>query len=162
MTTNGSETSGTIGVASGFHLTLTDRDGWRWLSGSEPGRYVDTYGAPRFRIDPDGKLRCRVDVSLAHANLYRRLNGGFMLSLIDLAVSVAPGALDPHRGGHVVTMSVTTNFIAPGEIDTIVDAVVEVVGETGRTLMLRGFLEQGNIRLASFESLLRKVVPKAS
>lgn len=162
MTAKGTDAAGRIGVTSAFHLTLDDRDGWRWLSGSEPGRYVDTYGAPRFRTDPDGKLRCRVDVSLAHANLYGRLNGGFMLSLIDLAVSVAPGALDAGRKGHVVTLSVTTNFIAPGEIDTIVDAVVEIVGETGRTLMLRGFLEQGDVRLASFESLLRKVVPKAS
>ncbi|MGE4306292.1 MAG: PaaI family thioesterase [Novosphingobium sp.] len=160
MTEQSTDTSRSIGVATGFHLKFEDRDGWTWLRGSEPGRYVDTYGAPRFRADPDGKFRCRVDVDLAHANLYRKVNGGFMLSLVDLAVSVAPGALDKSRKGHVVTMSVTTNFIAPGEIDTNLDAIVEIVGETGRTLMLRGFLEQEGVRLASFEALMRKVIPK--
>lgn len=144
---------------SGFAFQWEARDGWTWLTGSEPGRFIDIYGPAAFRVE-DGKVRGRVETELRHANIYDNINGGFVLAFVDLAISITPVMLGVGVGGRMVTMSAGANFIAPGRISEPLDCITEVVAETGKTILLRGFMEQGDRRIASFDGVMRKIRPR--
>ena len=62
--------------------------------------------------------------------------------------------------GTAVTLDLCTQFIGAGRIDEPLDAVVELLRETGRLLFLRGLIVQGDETIASFTATIRKPSPQ--
>lgn len=59
-----------------------------------------------------------------------------------------------------MTLELSTQFIGAGKPDQPLDAVVEVLRETGRLLFLRGEVVQGDHLVAGFTGLVRKASRK--
>ena len=143
----------------GLRSTLgeADAEGFRgWvISADHDGRFTDVYTNMRARVEPGDKVRCRVDTDRAKSNLIGAIHGGYIAAFVDQILFVAPMALQrvPHGG---VTLSLSTQFVAPGRPGEPLDAVCEVAGETGKLVFTRGTIEQAFGTVATFEGILRK------
>ncbi len=139
-----------------FSYEPPDEEGfclWRPATGG----FIDIYGPVRVRTEGPATARCRVETGPARANIIGAIHGGFILAYVDQAVFCGPFLLGRLSRGGAVTLSANVTFIAPGTIDRPLDAVVEIVGESGRMMFLRGLMEQDGRTVASFEATLRKL-----
>ncbi len=134
----------------------TDAEGFRVWRLPETGRFVDSYGETRVRAEPHGRVRCRVAVGEPQANGGGAIHGGFILAYVDHVAFCGLALLGRLPPGGAVTLAANTSFISAGSIDEPLDAIVEVVGETGRMMFVRGLMEQSGRTVASFEVTLRK------
>ena len=79
-----------------------------------------------------------------------------VLSLIDIALFAGMRTLTDNEGARAVTLELSTQFIGAGQMDAPLDAVVEVLKETRRTVFMRGHVEQSDHLVAAFSGLVRK------
>jgi acyl-coenzyme A thioesterase PaaI-like protein len=91
-----------------------------------------------------------------HRNLSGNAHGGFLLALVDHALFVGPALLGIEGAVGGVTMDVSAQFLAPAVVDARVEAAVEVLRETHRTLFVRGTLEQSGEPVVAFSGMVRK------
>jgi hypothetical protein len=80
-----------------------------------------------------------------------------MLAFLDQALFAGAVALGRLQDMHAVTLSVGSQFVGRGSVDEPLDALIEVVAETGKLLFLRGLMEQSGRPVLSFDGTLRKV-----
>ncbi len=79
-----------------------------------------------------------------------------MLGLADVSLfATARTLLGDHLDG-AVTLDLACQFIGAGRVGAPLDAVGEVLRETGRIVFLRGLIEQEGTLVASFNAGLRK------
>ena len=148
-------------MADGFYDGLApapDHPGWQQWSVGEPegfNRYV--LGPMLVRADSARFARVRLKPLTHHANVNEVLHGGLLLAFIDTAMFAAASILSGRSQARGVTVDLQVQFLAPGSIDHDLDAEIEITKETGRMLFMRGLLEQGDARIASFTGLLRKM-----
>lgn len=139
-----------------------DAEGFQpWLV-QDQGRFIRIYDSVRVRPEGPATVRVRVDVGHGEANIADNIHGGFILAFIDQAPFCAAFLLGRLPAGGAVTIGASAAFIAPGRTDTPLDAVVEIIGETGRMLFVRGMMEQDGRNVASFEATLRKTPTRAN
>ncbi len=130
-------------------------DAAAWRAVKSPGGFNAIFDNLRFRVDPDGRARCRVDTGPAQDNTNGAIHGGFFLALADQVVFIGAAALG-RMPGHAVTLQAGVTFVGRGIVGLPVDALVEVTGETGRMVFVRGLFEQEGRTIGSFEAVLRK------
>ena len=135
-------------------------DGWRSWTLREDGRFNGVIGPMRARVEGE-RVRVRMEPTLAQANLADVVHGGATLTLIDNALFIAARLLGPLAQDRAVTADLTTHFVGAGRIGEPLDCVVEVTRATGRTVFLRGLVEQGDEVIADFTGSMRKVRPPA-
>ena len=104
----------------------------------------------------DGRCRLRMFPQRKHTNLQDMIHGAVTLSLIDVSLFAAMRTLTGGDAGPAVTLELSTQFIGAGRADRPLDAVVEVLRETGRMLFLRGEVVQEEHLVAAFSGLIRK------
>lgn len=104
----------------------------------------------------ENKCRLRMFPERRHSNLQDMIHGAVTLSLIDISLFAAMRTLTNGDAGPAVTLELSTQFIGRGKIDEPLDAVVEVLHETGRLLFLRGEVVQRDHLVAGFTGLVRK------
>ena len=138
-----------------------DADGFSLWRAPEEGRFLDSFGPLRVRAEGEERVRCRVTAGRGQSNIADAIHGGFILAYIDQAAFCAPLLLERLPLAGAVTLTASATFIGAGALDEPLDAVVEIVGETGRMMFLRGLVEQGDRRIATFEVTLRKVPARA-
>ncbi|MDZ3830280.1 MAG: PaaI family thioesterase [Sphingopyxis sp.] len=143
-------------------------DGWVSWNLKDPTRFNSFIEPLSVRAEaptPDGRPRARVRMlpERKHSNLGDNVHGAVTLALVDIALFAAShqfGALD---AGHSVTLDLSTQFVGAGRVGEPLDAVVELVRETGRLIFLRGLVvqgaEDGHIVL-SFAGTIRKASPR--
>lgn len=88
------------------------------------------------------------------------IHGAVTLALIDISLFAAMRTLTDGDAGPAVTLELSTQFIGAGKVDEPLDAVVEVLRETGRLLFLRGEVVQRDHLVAGFTALVRKASRK--
>ena len=108
------------------------------------------------RIDDDGRARVRMFPKPTHRNVQDAVHGGVTLAFIDVAMFGGGGLLTDQRVARGLTVEVSTQFLGPGDAERPLDALVEVVKETGRMVFLRGTIEQDDDMVAAFSGILRK------
>nr|WP_238401625.1 PaaI family thioesterase [Altererythrobacter sp. C41] len=106
------------------------------------------------------KCRLRMFPERKHTNLQDIVHGAVTLSLIDISLFAAMRTLTGGDAGPAVTLELSTQFIGAGKPGEPLDAVVEVLRETGRLLFLRGEVVQGDHLVAGFTGLVRKASRK--
>ncbi|KPQ37996.1 MAG: hypothetical protein HLUCCX21_00735 [Porphyrobacter sp. HL-46] len=112
------------------------------------------------RVDPDGKARLRMFPERKHENLQGIIHGAVTLSLIDISLFTTMHTLGSGNAGPSVTLELSTQFVGGGDPTRPMDAVTEIVRETGKLVFVRGMVEQEDNIVASFSGIVRKMQPR--
>lgn len=109
----------------------------------------------------DGRAVARVRMvpRRQHANLGMNVHGGTTLAFMDVALFAAGHQFGMLDAGPSVTLDLSSQFVGAGRIDEPMDAVIEMVRETGRLAFMRGLIVQGEGDrdiVASFTGTIRK------
>lgn len=139
-------------------------DGWISWNLMDPSRFNSIIEPLSVRVEPstsDGRPRARVRMlpTRQHSNLGDNVHGAVTLALVDIALFAASHQFGALNIGHSVTLDLSTQFVGAGRIGEPLDALVELVRETGRLIFLRGLVVQGdNDRhiVLSFSGTIRK------
>ncbi|MDR7103398.1 PaaI family thioesterase [Croceicoccus sp. BE223] len=148
-------------MGDGFYDGLTaapDHPGWqRWSVGPPESFNQYVLGPMLVRAEDERFARVRLTPRPHHTNVNDVLHGGLLLSFIDTAMFSAASVLSGRSQARGVTVDVQVQFLSPGRMQADLDAQIEITRETGRLLFMRGLLEQGDDKVASFTGLLRKL-----
>lgn len=141
-----------------IHLFEPDPDnvGWQVRPASSTGRFIDTFGDIRARIEGDRHVRLRIMPQNRHLNIIDTVHGGFTLSLIDQSFFIALAIRGMHEALGGSTIDTSTQFLAPVVGGKPIDVVVEILRETGRMVFMRGLVEQDGIAAVSFTGTIKK------
>ena len=134
-----------------------DHPGWYSWADAAPGTFVGATGKFIFRAEGEGLARVRWFPDDSHVNIGGSIFGGAILSFIDM-VLFAGGRCAGMGAGHYVTLDCATHFIARGEVNVPMDAVIRLVGQTkGGHVFLSGHCDQGDRTTHSFTGTLKRV-----
>jgi len=137
-----------------------DHPGWHtWRLRDETRFNPVVMGDLLVRTEGD-RCRLRMFPERRHTNLQDMIHGAVTLALIDISLFAAMRTLTDGDAGPAVTLELSTQFIGAGKVDEPLDAVVEVLRETGRLLFLRGEVVQRDHLVAGFTALVRKASRK--
>ena len=112
------------------------------------------------RRDDDGKCRLRMFPERRHENLQGIVHGGVTLSLIDISMFTTMHVIGTGNAGPSVTLELSTQFIGGGDMKRPLDAVTEIMRETGKLVFVRGVVEQDDDQVAAFSGIIRKFAPR--
>jgi uncharacterized protein (TIGR00369 family) len=135
---------------------IEDRPGWYTWNILDETRFNAAVMGPMMLRVEDGRCRVRMQPERRHSNLQDMIHGAVTLALIDISMFAGMRTLTDNEGARAVTLELSTQFIGAGQMDQPLDAVVEVLRETGRTLFMRGHVEQGDHLVAAYSGLVRK------
>src|SRR3546814_14970513 len=86
-----------------------------------------------------------------HENLQGIIHGAVTLSLIDISLFTTMHCIGSGNAGPSVTLELSTQFVGGGDPTRPLDAVTEIVRETGSLVFVRGTVEQEADRIARSE-----------
>jgi len=135
-----------------------DNPGWRhWnlkdqslFNGAVMGKLIT-------RVDDDGKARLRMFPERRHENLQGIIHGAVTLSLIDISLFTTMHTIGSGNAGPSVTVELSTQFVPRARLPEVLDAVCEIVRETGSMVFVRGTVEQEDHTVASFSGIVKKM-----
>jgi len=138
-----------------------DNPGWFTWDLVDPTRFNGQTMGPLLtriedRADGGKASRLRMLPKRRHSNVLDSVHGGVTLALIDIAMFAAMRTLLGGDAEGSVTLDLSNQFIGAGRIGEPLDAVVEVLRETGRMVFLRGMVVQGDNTVAAFNGTIRK------
>ena len=84
------------------------------------------------------------------------------LSLIDISLFTTMHTIGTGNAGPSVTIELSTQFVGGGDPKRPLDAVCEIVRETGSLVFVRGEVVQESDAVASFSGIVRKMKPRPS
>jgi len=142
--------------------------GWVSWNLMDPSRFNAFIEPLSVRVEPptsDGRPRARVRMlpERKHSNLGDNVHGAVTLGLVDIALFAASHQFGSLDAGHSVTLDLSTQFVGAGRVGEPLDALVELVRETGRLIFLRGLVVQGEDDahiVLSFAGTIRKASRK--
>lgn len=142
-------------------------EGWIAWNLKDPTRYnalIEPLQVRRDTDTADGRptARLRMVPGRQHSNLGNNVHGAITLGLIDIALFASCHQFGVLNVGPSVTLNLDTQFIGAGRIDEPLDAVTELVRETGRLVFLRGMVVQGEGDrhiVATYAGTIRKASP---
>ena len=138
-----------------------DNPGWNHWNLKDPTLFNGAVmGRLITRVDPDGKARLRMFPQRRHENLQGIVHGAVTLSLIDISLFTTMHTLGIGNAGPSVTLELSTQFVGGGDPTQPLDAVTEVVRETGKLVFVRGMVEQASNVIASYSGIVRKMQPR--
>ena len=143
-------------------------DGWISWNLKDKDRFNSMIEPLSVRVEsptPDGRPRARVRMlpERRHSNLGDNVHGAATLALVDIALFAAAHQFGSLDAGHSVTLDLSSQFVGAGRIGEPLDALVEMVRETGRLIFLRGLVVQGDGDshiVLSFAATIRKASGK--
>lgn len=109
------------------------------------------------RVDEQGRALMRVVPQARHRNANGLVHGGFLMGLVDQSLFYGPAILVPSGAVAGVTVEAGAQFMAPVEIGRPVDAIAELLRETGRMMFVRGTIEQDGRVAVAFSGVVRKL-----
>lgn len=141
---------------------VPDTPGWRhWnlkdqtlFNGAVMGRMIT-------RVDEDGRARLRMFPERRHENLQGIVHGAVTLALIDISLFTTMHMIGSGNAGPSVTLELSTQFVGSGKPDQPLDAVTEIVRETGSLVFVRGMVVQEAHVVANFSGIVKKMPKRA-
>ena len=108
------------------------------------------------------KCRLRMFPERKHENLQGIIHGAITLSLIDISLFTTMHVVGSGNAGPSVTLELSTQFIGAGDPSQPLDAVTEIMRETGKLVFVRGEVVQGDNCVAAYSGIIRKFVPRGA
>lgn len=137
------------------HQPDPDNPGWLTWALRDDSRFNAVLGKMLVRMEGE-QVRVRIMPGHVHTNLSDNVHGGVTLAFIDIALFAASRMFGLIEAGTAVTLDLSTQFIGAAKPHQPLDAVVELLRETGRLLFLRGLVVQGEEKVAAFAGTIRK------
>jgi len=109
------------------------------------------------RVDEDGRSRLRMFPERKHENLQGIIHGAVTLALIDISMFTTMHTIGSGQAGPSVTLELSTQFVGGGDMKRPLDAVNEIVRETGKLVFIRGQCMQDYDVVASYSGIVRKI-----
>lgn len=136
-------------------------EGWFSWNLVDRTRY-NTAVLGEMRVRREGETcRLRMYPERRHTNLGDNVHGAVTLGLIDIALFATMHMCGTGDAGPSVTVELSTQFVDAGDPAMPLDAVSEIVRETGRMLFVRGQVVQGDVIVASYSGIVRKMKARA-
>ena len=134
-----------------------DQPGWKRWQFRDPTRF-NAFIEPLYVRIEDDIARVRMLPRREHSNMRDHVHGGALLGFMDVALFAASRGFGVIGAGGAVTVDLSAQFIGAGRWGEPLEARVEMLRETGRTLFLRGLVvQEGQPTIASFSGTLRKM-----
>lgn len=102
------------------------------------------------------KCRLRMFPQRRHENLQGIIHGAVTLSLIDIGLFATLHVVGSGNAGPSVTLELSTQFVGAGDPGRPLDALTEIVRETGKLVFVRGEIVQDDDTIAAFSGIIRK------
>jgi uncharacterized protein (TIGR00369 family) len=130
--------------------------GWMHWENEANGRFSDTAIGPfYFRDEANGFVRCRLQTGHRHTNNVNFIHGGMMMGFADMAYfAICWRRLEEVMA---VTLTSTFEFMGAAKPGDMLDAVGEVVRETGKLIFVYIRIEQNGEVVATSTATLRKI-----
>ncbi len=133
-----------------------DNPGWNHWNFSDQTLFNAQVMGPLIARREGDKCRLRMVPQAKHKNLQGSIHGGVTLALIDVALFATMEFVGSGNAGPSVTLELSNQFIGAGNPDKPLDAVSEIVRETGRLAFVRGEVVQGDQVIAAYSGIVRK------
>ncbi|TMM50018.1 PaaI family thioesterase [Qipengyuania marisflavi] len=101
--------------------------------------------------------RLRMFPERKHENLQGIIHGAVTLSLIDISLFTTMHTVGSGGAGPSVTLELSTQFVGAGDPSQPLDAISEIVRETGSLVFIRGTVEQDEHRVAAYSGIVKKM-----
>ncbi len=141
------------------YLPDPDNPGWMIWGPRGDARFNTLYFPVRVLEEAPGRARVRIVPQRLLTSITGKMHGGATAGFIDIALFAGARGCGISESGFAVTIDMSIQFLAPGEAGQNLDAVVELVRETGRMAFVRGIVEQDFGPVATFMATIRKVNP---
>ena len=106
------------------------------------------------------KCRLRMFPERKHENLQGIIHGAVTLGLIDISMFTTMHVVGSGNAGPSVTLELSTQFIGGGDPARALDAVTEIMRETGKLVFVRGEVVQDDDCVAAYSGIVRKFAPR--
>ncbi len=106
------------------------------------------------------KCRLRMFPERKHENLQGIIHGAVTLGLIDISMFTTMHVVGSGNAGPSVTLELSTQFIGGGDPERPLDAVTEIMRETGKLVFVRGEVVQDDDCVAAYSGIVRKFAPR--
>ncbi len=135
-----------------------ENPGWRHWNLKDPSLFNGAVmGRMITRVDADGRARLRMFPGRRHENLQGIIHGAVTLALIDISLFTTMHTIGSGNAGPSVTLELSTQFVGAGQPDRSLDAVTEIVRETGSLVFVRGSVMQDAHIVAAFSGIVKKM-----
>ena len=142
------------------HLPDPENPGWNhWNLKDETLFNGAVMGKMITRREGD-KCRLRMFPERKHENLQGIIHGAITLALIDISLFSTMHVVGSGNAGPSVTLELSTQFVGAGDMSRPLDAVTEIVRETGKLAFIRGDVVQDGDKVAAFSGIIRKFTPR--
>ena len=139
------------------YLELPGDDGWYSWNPHDRTRFNYTVLGELITRREGDFCRLRMVPEHRHTNLQEMIHGATTLSLIDIALFATVHVLSDAEARPSVTLELSTQFVGAGDPSRPLDAVSEIVRETGRMVFVRGQVVQEDSVVASYSGIVRKL-----
>ena len=137
-----------------------ENPGWRhWNLKDETLFNGAVMGKLITRVEGD-KSRLRMFPERKHENLQGIIHGAVTLGLIDISLFTTMHTIGSGNAGPSVTLELSTQFTGGGDPGKPLDAVTEIMRETGKLVFVRGTVEQDDNIVASYSGIVLNFPPR--
>ena len=134
-----------------------EHPGWlRWRLTDESLFNEAVIGPILIRQESEDTARVRIFPRPEHRNNGHNVHGAVSLALIDIGLFAAMKLLRDVDAAGAMTLGLDSQFIGRGDPARPLDALVQVLRETGRLGFLRGTVVQDDDLVAAFSATIRK------
>ncbi len=116
--------------------------------------FEDLVGPLCFREDDAGKLHFAFEAAPKHANTSGQIHGGMLVTFADYALCLA--AIHGLPGERCVTVSLSCEFTAPGEVGDFIESEAEIVRRTRSLTFVRGQVVAADRTLLNYSAIVRR------
>lgn len=107
------------------------------------------------RQEAGGGMSYAFQVREAHTNMAGITHGGMLMSFADTVVAQA--AFAANGGDHVVTLSMSTAFLAPARTGDLVECRPRLIRRTAEILFVSGDFMVGGVTILTADSLWKTI-----
>ncbi len=142
------------------HLPDPDNPGWNHWNLKDDTLFNGAVMGKLITRREGDKCRLRMFPERKHENLQGIIHGAVTLGLIDISLFTTMHVVGTGNAGPSVTLELSTQFVGGGDPKRPLDAVTEIVRETGKLAFVRGQVVQDGDVVSSFSGIIRKFAPK--
>lgn len=116
--------------------------------------FEDLVGPLGHKVE-DGAIHFVFRVESRHCNTQSTLHGGMLMTFADYALCLT--AIWDQPGEKCVTVSLTCEFVAAGQLGDLVESTAEVVRRTGSLAFVRGQVAVGDRTLVNYSGIVKRL-----